>query len=94
MDILILILVIAWCYFSAYVVSLYALAVYIDPEDIAELIPDASERHRQTLTRLVDDPRAFVQVASVYRSFVLVVIAVCVVFLTDRIVVGSNPLYS
>jgi len=93
MDILILILVIAWSYFSAYVVSLYALAVYIDPEDIADLIPDASERHRKTLTRLVDDPRAFVQVAAVYSSFVLVVISVCVVFLTNRMVTGLDPVY-
>ncbi|MCD6250598.1 MAG: HlyC/CorC family transporter [candidate division Zixibacteria bacterium] len=93
MDILIFILVIAWCYFSAYVVSLYALAVYIDPEDISELIPDASDRHRQTLIKLVNDPRAFVQVATVYSSFVLVVISVCVVFLTDRIIVGFNPVF-
>lgn len=93
MDILAFILVIAWSYFSAYVVSLYALAVYIDPEDISELTPDASDRHRQTLTKLVDDPRAFVQVAAVYGSFVLVVIAVCVVFLTNRIVGGPQAVF-
>jgi CBS domain containing-hemolysin-like protein len=93
MDILIFILVIAWCYFSAYIVSLYALAVYIDPEDISELIPNASERHRQTLIQLVDDPRAFVQVATVYRSFVLVVIVICVIFLTNRVAVGLDPVF-
>jgi len=91
MEIVVYIAVIAGCYFSAYIVSLYAMAVYIDPEDISRLIPEASDRRKQALTELVSDPRAFVQVATVYRSFALVIISVNVLFVTDRLVFWAEP---
>lgn len=91
MDALIYTIIIIWGYLSAYVVTLYALAVYIDPEDIPRLLPGVSDRRRLALARLVDDPRAFVQVATVYRSFILVVITVCVLLLTDRLTIWIEP---
>ena len=38
MDLLIWILVIAWGYLSCYIVSLYGLAGYVDPEELPRLI--------------------------------------------------------
>jgi len=61
-------------FFSAYVVSLYALAVYIDPDEIDKLLPRISSRRRSLLMKMAGDPRAFVQVAAVYRSAALIAI--------------------
>jgi len=71
---ILLIFAILFGFFSAYVVSLYALAVYIDPDEIDKLLPGMSGRRRSLLMKLARDPRAFVQVAAVYRSLALIVI--------------------
>jgi len=65
-------LFIALGYLTEYIVALYALAVYIDPEEVETLFPGISRRRRRFLNTLVADPRAFVQVLAVYRSFVLI----------------------
>jgi len=83
---LICLIVIVWCYVTAYIVSLYALAVYIDPEDLSRLFPGISQRRRQALTRLVSDPRAFVQVAAIYRYFAIITVVVAAMLLADRAV--------
>ncbi|MEW5795864.1 MAG: hemolysin family protein [Candidatus Zixiibacteriota bacterium] len=77
---------IIWCYVSAYVVSVYAAAIYIDPEELSRRFPGLSQRRRQALVRLVSDPRAFLQVATIYRYFALIAIVVCTILLTDEIV--------
>ncbi len=84
MESLILVAVVLWGYFSAYVVSLYARAAYVDPEDFPDLIPEASEQSRKVLARMVSDPRSLVQVATVYRSFILIVMSASVLALTGR----------
>lgn len=91
MEILLYILAVLLGYASAFIVSLFAMAVYIDPEDIPQLLPGISERRRRALIKLVDDPRAFVQVANVYRSLILVVITVCTLNLTDLVLSGLEP---
>jgi len=73
--------VILFGFFSAYVVSLYALAVFIDPDEVGKLLPRMSRRRRSLLTKLAGDPRAFVQVAAVYRSFALITITACTLIL-------------
>ena len=83
---LVCVIVIIWCYVTAYVVSVYAAAVYIDPEDVSRLFPGLSPRRRQALVRLVSDPRAFVQVATIYRYFALIVVVVAATLLTGDIV--------
>lgn len=71
--------VIVLAYLSGYLISVYALAVYIDPDELKKLIPGSSRWRQRILQRLADDPRAFVQVATVYRSFALIVITSAVV---------------
>ncbi|UCC44491.1 MAG: HlyC/CorC family transporter [Candidatus Zixiibacteriota bacterium] len=61
-------------YVSSYVVSLYALAVYIDPEEVESLFSETSRRRKRLLKKLAADPRAFMQIAAVYQSFSLIVI--------------------
>lgn len=90
MTSVICVLAIIWCYLTAYVVSLYASAVYIDPDDIARLLPDLSRRRREALVRLVEDPRAFVQVATIYRYFALIVIVVATLLLSERALVAGT----
>ncbi len=63
-------------YLSAYIVSFYSLAVYIDPDDVVTLFPNISRRQREALKKLADDPRAFMQIATVYKSFALIVVTV------------------
>ena len=47
-------------YLSAYVVSLYSLAVYIDPQEIDSLMPHLSPARRKIVLKLAGDPRALV----------------------------------
>jgi len=62
-------------YTVSYIVSLYSLAVYIDPDEVETLFPDVTNRRRVFLKRLADDPRVFVQMAMIFKSFTLVVIS-------------------
>jgi len=78
---LLLIFVILAGYFVAYIVSLFSLAVYIDPDDIEKSFPGVSARRRRFMQKLVGDPRAFVQVAAICKSFVMIFISVA----TDRL---------
>lgn len=68
--------VIVLAYATSYVVSRYASAFYVDPDEIESLIPGTSESTRFFLRRLAADPRALIQVAEAYESFSLIVIAV------------------
>ena len=61
-------------YFSSYIISLYALAVYIDPDDIETLLPHSSTYRKKILLQMAGDPRAFLQIAEIFKSFVLIVI--------------------
>jgi CBS domain containing-hemolysin-like protein len=70
------IFIIMGSYLSAYVVSLYSLAVYLDPEEIDTLMPHMSQRRRRLVLKLADDPRALVQIATIYKSFSLILITV------------------
>ncbi len=78
-------LVILVLFVTGYVVSLYALAVYIDPDDIRALLPGISRRRQALLRRLMGDPRAFVQVAAVYRSFALILVSALSLFVMNFI---------
>lgn len=72
-------------YATAYIVALYASAVYIDPDEIETLLPSTSATHRGFLMKLAKDPRALIQVAEAYRSFWLVVVSVISLRLIDRV---------
>lgn len=63
-------------YITAYLVSLYSLAVFIDPDEVESLFPKASREQHEQLERLVRDPRAFRHIAIVFNSFALVVITI------------------
>lgn len=75
--------VITGAYVSAYVVSLYSLAMYIDPDEVEQLFPSLSRRRRELFERMTEDPRVFVQIAAVYKSFALVMITAATFFLVD-----------
>ncbi len=95
MILLLSLLVVVMAFLSAYVVSLYSLATYIDPDDFRALMPGMSERRQRLLMKLAGDPRAFVQVATVYRSFSLIVSTVGSLLAIDCLVTdaGANPHY-
>jgi CBS domain containing-hemolysin-like protein len=76
--------VVVGAYASAYIVSLYSLAVYIDPDEIETLFPNISVSRRRFLTKLAQDPRAFVQVAIIYKSFALILSTAVAVYLISR----------
>ncbi len=70
------IVVIVFCYLTAYLVSLYARAVYIDPDEVEEIDVGRMTKKRRFLLKLADDPRTFVQIAVVYNSAALMVVTV------------------
>jgi len=82
-------------YASAYIISLYSLAVYLDPEEVESLFPRASRRRRLFLKRLASDPRAFVQLATVYKSFALILVVALTAYVAGEAASGLrlSPLY-
>ena len=74
-------------YFTAHLVSLYSLAVYIDPEDIEELFPNIPARQQAFFKRMAANPRAFMQVATVYKSFALIVVVILASYLLSGLAV-------
>ncbi|MCM2272745.1 MAG: hemolysin family protein [candidate division Zixibacteria bacterium] len=74
MDIWLYSLFILWSYLSAYVVTLYSLAVYLDPEEVETLLPHISRRRRQFIIKLAGDPRVLMQIATIYKSFALMLL--------------------
>ncbi len=90
MTILLSLVVILCGYISAYIVSLYSLAMYIDPEEVENLFPNLSRRRRKLFLKLIDDPRLFVQIAAVYKSFSLIMISAAAFFLVGQSATGSD----
>ena len=84
MTILLSLVVVLCGYISAYIVSLYSLAMYIDPEEVENLFPNLSRRRRKLFLKLIDDPRLFVQIAAVYKSFALILISAATLFLVGQ----------
>jgi len=80
-EVLALVLVIGG-YVTGYIISLYSLAVYIDPDEVESLYPNISKSRRDFLKKLADDPLAFVQTAVIYKSLMLVVLTVSATRLT------------
>ncbi len=72
---LVMLAVVFACYLTGYLVSLYSLAVYIDPDEVETLFPGLSQDRRKFLERLTDDPRAFRQTARVYKAFLAVTVS-------------------
>lgn len=69
---------------TSYIVSRYASAFYVDPDEIESLMPSTSESTRSFLKLLAGDPRAVMQVAEAYEAFSLIVITVVSFKLIDR----------
>jgi len=74
-DFIFLVIIII-AFVSSYIVSRYASAFYVDPDEIETLMPSISDSARSFLKLLASDPRALIQVADAYESFSLIVIAV------------------
>ncbi len=75
---------------TAYVASLYSLAVYVDPGDVQKLYPNLPERRRRSVERLAGDPLAFVQIANVYKSFVLILMTLAVYALMSSLAAATG----
>jgi CBS domain containing-hemolysin-like protein len=72
-------------YFITYVVSLYSVAAYIDPEELSELSGKTTRRREQFLRTMAGDPRAFVQIAVVYKSCSLIVTTVITYYVAQSL---------
>ncbi|MCH7690743.1 MAG: HlyC/CorC family transporter [candidate division Zixibacteria bacterium] len=66
-------------YSIAYRVSLYSLAVNLDPDELESLYDKVSQGQKKFLERLAADPQEFVQVGVVYKAISLVAITVAAV---------------
>jgi len=82
---LLMLSVITGCYLTGYLVSLYSLAVYIDPDEVETLFPGLKQDRRDFLERLANDPRAFRQTARVYKAFLAVTVSVLSSILAIRL---------
>ena len=66
-------------YIIAYRVSLYSLAVNLDPDELESLYDKVSTGQKKFLERLAADPQDFMQVSMVYKAISLVAITVAAV---------------
>ncbi len=82
--------IILFGYFYAYVISLYALAVYIDPDDIEKLLPVSSKYRKKFLLKMSGDPRAFLQISEIFKSFVLIVITIFAVLFGESFLISTT----
>ncbi|HEX2896779.1 MAG TPA: hemolysin family protein [candidate division Zixibacteria bacterium] len=85
MDTLIYILLIIIFYATANWVSLYSLALFVNPDEIETMYPHLSESRRKFLNNSVKHARAFIQVASVYKALSMIVITAFFVLLMQSV---------
>lgn len=85
MDWLIYIVLIVIFYLTANWVSLYSLALFVNPDEIELMHPHLSERQRRFLINSADNARGFIQVAAVYKAFALIAITVFTVLLIQSL---------
>lgn len=85
MDILIYTALIIVFYATANWVSLFSLALFVNPDEIETIYPHLSESRREFLNNSVKHARAFIQVASVYKAFSLIAITLFFVLLVQSV---------
>ncbi|RKX25423.1 MAG: hypothetical protein DRP47_09855 [Candidatus Zixiibacteriota bacterium] len=61
---------------SSYLITRYSLAVNIDPDDLSSLHSNISGMRYNFLCRLAKDPQTFIQIATIYKSFALMIISI------------------
>ena len=84
------ILVIIFGHFTAYLLALYSLAIYIDPDEVKSVVPGLAPRRKNFLLRLADNPRSFKRVAVVYKSLALILITTMTGFLAVKLAVSAG----
>jgi len=84
------ILVIIFGHFTAYLLALYSLAIYIDPDEVKTVVPGLAPRRKNFLLRLADNPRSFKRVAVVYKSLALILITTMTGFLAVKLAVSAG----
>ncbi|MCH9032447.1 MAG: CBS domain-containing protein, partial [candidate division Zixibacteria bacterium] len=91
-----LISIIVWAVYTyvTYLVTVFSVSVYIDPDQIDELLPNAKESHRKLLVYLSETPLAFTHAANLFKwvAFSLVA-ALSYVIGPDLAVVTNLPTY-
>ncbi len=85
MEAPIYIAIILFFYITANWVSLYSLALFVNPDEIEDMYPHISEGQRNFLNKLANNPRGFIQVAAVYKAFALIVISAYFVLLIQSL---------
>ncbi len=85
MDTLIYTVIILFFYITANWVSLYSLALFVNPDEIEDMYPHISEVQRKFLNKLADNPRGFIQVAAVYKALALIGISVFYVLMMQSL---------
>jgi len=85
MESLIYIALILFFYITANWVSLYSLALFVNPDEIEDMYPHISEKQRKFLNKLAGNPRGFIQVAAVYKAFALIGISVFFFFFVQSL---------
>ncbi len=85
MAALIYITLIILFYITANWVCLYSLALFVNPDEIESMYPHLSQPQRVFLTKISNNARAFIQVASVYKALALIAVSVLFVLLMQSV---------
>lgn len=82
---LVYILLIIFIFYASYIVSLYSLAVYVDPDEVTRLYPNVTDSQRSLLEKMSGDPRTLVHIAEIFKSFSMIILTVIALSLLNEL---------
>ncbi|MCP4569968.1 MAG: HlyC/CorC family transporter [FCB group bacterium] len=71
--------------FGGYIASVFANAIYIDPEEIQTIFPELSVGRKKQLEKFTSNPRAFFQVAFLVRISSALTIGILTLLIAEKI---------
>ena len=84
-ELLIYIVITGGLLFGGYITSVFANAVYIDPEEIQTIFPDLSFTRKSQLEKFTANPRAFFQMAYLVRITSALIIGIIALLIAEKI---------
>ena len=87
-----LISIFIWAVYTyvTYLVTVFSVSVYVDPDQIDQLLPDAKESHRNLLKYLAETPLAFTHAANLFKWFSFPLVAAASFIIGPDLTIVSN----
>jgi putative hemolysin len=71
-------------YYLGYVLSLYSAAAYLESEELEEIHENLTGFKKKFLSLIIERPRVSIQIATIFKSFALVMLSLIAILITRR----------